>query len=99
MKTFDMEKPPKSDGAIAKSDVDLLVSLPREQNKKARLAILWTLLNISTDIDIPNKKVIVVMQAIEERLGGKENILNTVWKENIIVTNGKKVLYKRYEAN
>jgi len=39
---------------------------------ETRLALLWTLLNISTDIDVQSKDVQKIMKAIQDKIGKEE---------------------------
>ena len=75
--------------------VDAIVSLQKDENDKNRLAFLWVLLNISTEIDIETDKIIEVMNAVEKKIN-RDEVLNTIWKADYKVYANGELFHKRY---
>jgi len=50
-----------------------------DKNTEIRLALLWTLLNLSTEIDASTEKIIEIMESIEEKIG--EDVCLAYWQE------------------
>ena len=50
-----------------------------DKNTEIRLALLWTLLNLSTEIDASTEKIIEIMESIERKIG--KDVCLAYWQE------------------
>ena len=50
-----------------------------DKNTEIRLALLWILLNLPTEIDVSAEKIIEVMESIERKIG--KDVCLAYWRE------------------
>ena len=84
---------------MTQKNKDTDIKLSSVQNDQNRLALLWTLLNISTEIlydtEITAQDAMKILRAIEKKID-KSKILNTIWQMNYEVWNNNKLIHKRH---
>ena len=50
-----------------------------DKNTEIRLALLWILLNLSTEIDVSTEKIIEIMESIERKID--KDVCLAYWQE------------------